>query len=151
MGHPVSPLDVVVNGTRHLHAVGRGLAHPEGILIDTLDAALVVPGQLHWMAQCPSTLKLNHLLAGAYLLQLRLRQRQVDLLRRPSTMCLSFPGCLGSLAYQAAAHEEWIRNALRTHLEVPGAVLQAAEVVGVLLHLQKVIRALVRQVREAQG
>ena len=49
MGHPVSPLDVVVNGTRHLHAVGCGLAHPEGILIDTLDAALVVPGQLHWM------------------------------------------------------------------------------------------------------
>ena len=34
---------------------------------------------------------------------------------------------------------------------MPGAVLQEAEVAGVLLHLQKVVCPLVRQVREAQG
>jgi hypothetical protein len=54
MGIPVDPTDVVVNGTRHLHCVSdRGVRQTGtgdlSISIRSLDAALVVPGELHWM------------------------------------------------------------------------------------------------------
>lgn len=50
LGQPVSPLDVVENGNRHLHAVGRGVtyrgANGRDLLeIETLDAPLVAPGE----------------------------------------------------------------------------------------------------------
>lgn len=48
MNRPVSPLDVVANGNRHLHAVSKGVTYtdPQGTLaIDTFDAPLVAPGQ----------------------------------------------------------------------------------------------------------
>lgn len=44
----VSPLDVLHNGNRHLHAVGTGASYhgPDGALtIDTLDAPLIAPGK----------------------------------------------------------------------------------------------------------
>lgn len=47
LGYPVSPLDVVRNGNRNLHAVGGGLSAktPTGALrIESLDAPLVSPG-----------------------------------------------------------------------------------------------------------
>lgn len=48
LGEPVSPLDVVFDGNRHLHAVGRGADYqdPERqVVIESLDAPLVAPGQ----------------------------------------------------------------------------------------------------------
>ncbi len=47
LGSPISPLDVVPNGNRYLHAVGRGVSYhaADGALeIDTFDAPLVAPG-----------------------------------------------------------------------------------------------------------
>lgn len=47
LGSWISPLDVVENGNRHLHAVGAGVACSDGrkrIEIETLDAPLVAPG-----------------------------------------------------------------------------------------------------------
>jgi hypothetical protein len=47
LGEPVSPLDVVINGNRKLHAVNMGLSYEDetgGLLIETLDAPLVAPG-----------------------------------------------------------------------------------------------------------
>jgi hypothetical protein len=47
LGEPVSPLDVVINGNRKLHAVNMGLSYQDetgGLLIETLDAPLVAPG-----------------------------------------------------------------------------------------------------------
>jgi hypothetical protein len=47
MGRPISPLDVVRNGNRHLHAVsGVTYQDPRGALhIESLDAPLVAPGE----------------------------------------------------------------------------------------------------------
>ena len=48
LGEPLDPADVVPDGGRSLHAVGRGLTcdGPEGPLtVETLDAALVAPGR----------------------------------------------------------------------------------------------------------
>lgn len=48
LGEWVSPLDVVRNGSRHLHAVGEGVRWSRGaesLQIESLDAALVAPGQ----------------------------------------------------------------------------------------------------------
>jgi hypothetical protein len=54
LGSPVDPLSVVINGSRHLHAVHRGVcfddSQPRGseakgrLAIETLDAPLVAPG-----------------------------------------------------------------------------------------------------------
>ncbi|XP_065194900.1 uncharacterized protein LOC135826196 [Sycon ciliatum] len=49
LGHDVSPLDVVVDGTRHLHAVGKGVRYAgveEIIDIATLHTPLVAPGDI---------------------------------------------------------------------------------------------------------
>lgn len=41
MGHDVSPLEVAVNGTRHLHAIERYLRHPpSGVVIESFDVPL---------------------------------------------------------------------------------------------------------------
>lgn len=48
LGQVVSPLDVVRDGNRHLHGVGRGVTHREGageLAIETCDAPLVAPGE----------------------------------------------------------------------------------------------------------
>jgi hypothetical protein len=48
MGQAVSPLDVVRDGNRHLHAVGRGVQYRDdriGLDIETRDAPLVAPGE----------------------------------------------------------------------------------------------------------
>jgi hypothetical protein len=48
LGQWISPLDVVVNGNRKLHAVGQGVVYrnePLDLLITTLDAPLVAPGE----------------------------------------------------------------------------------------------------------
>jgi len=49
LGYPIDPLEVVVNGTRHLHAVWDGI-HYDGptrhINITTLDTPLVAPGDI---------------------------------------------------------------------------------------------------------
>src|SRR5690606_27005263 len=48
LGQWVSPLDVVSNGARTLHAFDRGVRYDDGQLklqIDSLDATLVAPGQ----------------------------------------------------------------------------------------------------------
>lgn len=45
LGALVSPVDVVSRGARHLHAVDRGVMHPAGLSIVTLDAPLVAPGR----------------------------------------------------------------------------------------------------------
>ena len=48
LGEWVSPLDVVRNGNRRLHAVGSGLCADDGRLavsVETLDAPLVAPGR----------------------------------------------------------------------------------------------------------
>ena len=48
LGQWVSPLDVVRNGSRHLHGVGQGVRWEKGpvsLAIDSLDAALVAPGE----------------------------------------------------------------------------------------------------------
>lgn len=53
LGRPINPLDVVVNGTQHLHAVWPGVGYTAGqsapdagtsVVIDSLDAPLVQPG-----------------------------------------------------------------------------------------------------------
>jgi Domain of unknown function (DUF5054) len=56
MGQQISPLDVVRNGNRKMHAVGRGVRYQEEgeeLCIDTLDAPLVAPG-------APSLLDFNN-------------------------------------------------------------------------------------------
>ena len=45
LGAMISPLDVVSRGARGLHAVDRGVVHPGGVSIFTLDAPLVAPGR----------------------------------------------------------------------------------------------------------
>lgn len=48
LGQSVSPLDVVRNGNRRLHAVGTGVSYRDahgGLMIETLDAPLVAPGE----------------------------------------------------------------------------------------------------------
>lgn len=48
LGQEVSPLDVVRDGNRHLHGVGRGVRYREGtaeLEIETIDAPLVAPGK----------------------------------------------------------------------------------------------------------
>lgn len=48
LGEEISPLEVVENGNRHLHAVGRGVSCADGgdcLRIETLDAPLVAPGE----------------------------------------------------------------------------------------------------------
>jgi hypothetical protein len=47
LGQPVSPLEVVSGGNRHLHAVGRGVSVRDGqqMEINTLDAPLLAPGE----------------------------------------------------------------------------------------------------------
>ncbi len=48
LGQAISPLDVVRDGNRHLHAVGRGVTYRAGELafeIETRDAPLVAPGE----------------------------------------------------------------------------------------------------------
>jgi hypothetical protein len=45
---PVSPLDVIVNGNRHLHAVTKDVTYRDAngsFLLESLDAPLVAPGQ----------------------------------------------------------------------------------------------------------
>eukprot|EP01028_Stygiella_incarcerata_P006800 TRINITY_DN276_c0_g2_i6.p2 TRINITY_DN276_c0_g2~~TRINITY_DN276_c0_g2_i6.p2 ORF type:complete len:816 (+),score=194.97 TRINITY_DN276_c0_g2_i6:533-2980(+) len=44
MGEMVSPTDVMVNGSRHLHGVWSGIHYEDSLWIETLDAALVSPG-----------------------------------------------------------------------------------------------------------
>lgn len=47
MGYWISPLEVIKNGNRHLHAVCKGVKHQSKddlLEIDTLDAPLVAPG-----------------------------------------------------------------------------------------------------------
>ena len=47
LGQPVDPLSVVVNGSRHFHAVHRGVCYDDSttrLAIDTIDAPLVAPG-----------------------------------------------------------------------------------------------------------
>lgn len=50
MGSPVSPYDVVANGSRHLHAIQNGVVYEGGedgvLAIESLDAALVAPGDI---------------------------------------------------------------------------------------------------------
>jgi hypothetical protein len=56
LGTPVSPLDVVPDGNRHLHAVQKGVAYHDergGLQITSLDAPLVAPGR-------PSLLDFNN-------------------------------------------------------------------------------------------
>ena len=48
LGKWISPLSVVENGNRHLHAVGKGVtgtARQEYVDISPLDSTLVAPGQ----------------------------------------------------------------------------------------------------------
>ncbi|MGH9623797.1 MAG: DUF5054 domain-containing protein [Bryobacteraceae bacterium] len=48
VGQPISPLDVMVDGNRHLHAVTRDVAYRDrngSFTLETLDAPLVAPGQ----------------------------------------------------------------------------------------------------------
>lgn len=45
---PVSPLDVILNGNRHLHAVTKDVTYRDGngsFTLETLDAPLIAPGQ----------------------------------------------------------------------------------------------------------
>ena len=56
MGERISPLDVVRDGNRKLHAVDSGLYYadpPSTLAIETLDAPLVAPGE-------PSLLNFNN-------------------------------------------------------------------------------------------
>lgn len=56
MGQQISPLNIVRNGNRKLHAVGKGVLYRDGeheIAIETLDAPLVAPGE-------PSLLNFNN-------------------------------------------------------------------------------------------
>lgn len=48
VNQPVSPLDVISNGNRHLHAVTKDVSYRDGqgsFTLETLDAPLVAPGQ----------------------------------------------------------------------------------------------------------
>ena len=48
LGQAVSPLDVVRDGNRHLHAIGDGVRYQDdtcALAIESLDAALVAPGR----------------------------------------------------------------------------------------------------------
>ncbi|HEY1212112.1 MAG TPA: DUF5054 domain-containing protein [Bryobacteraceae bacterium] len=48
VNQPVSPLDVIVNGNRHLHAVTKDVTYRDGkgtFTLETLDAPLIAPGQ----------------------------------------------------------------------------------------------------------
>lgn len=56
MGQSISPLEVIRNGNRKLHAVGGKIIYRDkegGLSIQTLDAPLVAPGQ-------PSLLNFNN-------------------------------------------------------------------------------------------
>jgi hypothetical protein len=47
-GEPISPLDVVTSGNRHMHAVGNGFAYRKGddsFQVETLDAPVVALGE----------------------------------------------------------------------------------------------------------
>ena len=47
LGHPVDPLSVVYNGSRHFYAVHRGVCYDDAttrLAIETIDAPLVAPG-----------------------------------------------------------------------------------------------------------
>lgn len=49
MGQRISPLEVIRNGNRKLHAVGKGVEYRDdrgGLVIDSLDAPLVAPGEM---------------------------------------------------------------------------------------------------------
>ncbi len=61
LGQAISPLEVVRNGNRTLHAVGAGVEYRDGrggLAIATLDAPLVAPGE-------PSLLRLQQPPPGA--------------------------------------------------------------------------------------
>ena len=48
VNQPISPLDVIENGNRHLHAVTKDVSYRDGkerFTLETLDAPLVAPGQ----------------------------------------------------------------------------------------------------------
>lgn len=48
MNQPISPLDVIENGNRHLHAVTKDVNYRDGngsFTLETLDAPLIAPGQ----------------------------------------------------------------------------------------------------------
>ena len=48
MGQAISPLDIVRNGNRHLHAIGRDVRYRDRkgqLAIESLDAPLVAPGE----------------------------------------------------------------------------------------------------------
>jgi hypothetical protein len=48
VNQPVSPLDVIVNGNRHLHAVTKDVLYRDNkgsFTLETLDAPLIAPGQ----------------------------------------------------------------------------------------------------------
>lgn len=70
LGQTVSPLDVVRDGSRHLHAVGQGVRYREGNIaleIETRDAPLVAPGERSLLnfnnCQPPMTKGMHFLLA----------------------------------------------------------------------------------------
>jgi hypothetical protein len=46
MDTQISPFDVVSRGNRHMHAVSKGISHPDGFQLQSLDAALVVLGEM---------------------------------------------------------------------------------------------------------
>jgi hypothetical protein len=46
MDTQISPFDVVSGGNRHMHAVAKGISHPDGFELQSLDAALVVLGEM---------------------------------------------------------------------------------------------------------
>ncbi len=68
LGQTISPLDVVRDGNRHLHAVGRGARYHAGKIdleIETRDAPLVAPGEralLHFTNRRPPLKKGMHFL-----------------------------------------------------------------------------------------
>ena len=48
VNQPISPLDVIANGNRHLHAVSKDVTYRDGdgtFTLETLDAPLIAPGQ----------------------------------------------------------------------------------------------------------
>jgi hypothetical protein len=59
MGWPVSPLEVVRDGNRRLHAVASGVTYTDatgGLQLETLDAPLIAPGEpslLHFTNRRP--------------------------------------------------------------------------------------------------
>jgi hypothetical protein len=46
MDTQISPFDVVSGGNRHMHAVSKGISHLDGFELQSLDAALVVLGEM---------------------------------------------------------------------------------------------------------